>query len=49
MTLFGLRQAGALLTEPSVQTAIFDLPVALLFGTICSAVDPVAVSTTTIV
>ncbi|XP_064395116.1 sodium/hydrogen exchanger 2-like isoform X2 [Halichondria panicea] len=43
MTLFGLYEANLLLTEPSLQNSIFNIPVALLFGTICSAVDPVAV------
>ncbi len=49
MTLFGLYEANLLLTEPSLQNSIFNIPVALLFGTICSAVDPVAVSPITIV
>ena len=35
---------GALLTGPDLQGVEFGPPAALLFGTICSAVDPVAVS-----
>ena len=39
--LFGLFHAGALLTGSDVD---FTISSALLFGTICAAVDPVAVS-----
>jgi len=39
-TLYGLYQAGTLLVGLNVQ---FTIPSALLFGTICAAVDPVAV------
>ncbi len=44
MTLYGLHQIGGILQEESVANAIFGPSAALLFGTICSAVDPVAVS-----
>ncbi len=44
MTLYGLYNVGAILQEESLANVIFQPPVALLFGTICSAVDPVAVS-----
>ena len=43
LTLFGLRNAGAVLTGPNSQVE-FSESAALLFGTICAAVDPVAVS-----
>ena len=43
LTLFGLRQVGVLLTG-SNDIVNFTVSSALLFGTICSAVDPVAVS-----
>ena len=39
--LFGLFHAGALLAGTDVD---FTISSALLFGTICAAVDPVAVS-----
>ena len=40
-TLYGLFQAGMLLGGLNVN---FTISSALLFGTICAAVDPVAVS-----
>ena len=43
LTLFGLRGGGVLLTG-SAQNVKFTESSALLFGTICAAVDPVAVS-----
>lgn len=44
LTLYGLKNAGVVLTGPGLEEAIFSVSSALLFGTICSAVDPVAVS-----
>lgn len=43
LTLFGLRNVGGVLTGPNSQVE-FSVSAALLFGTICAAVDPVAVS-----
>jgi hypothetical protein len=43
LTLFGLRNVGGVLTGPNSQVE-FSESAALLFGTICAAVDPVAVS-----
>ena len=48
LCLYGLFEAGLLLTgTESVAGVNFTLSSALLFGTICAAVDPVAVSSPT--
>ena len=44
MTLFALHRGGAVLTGENLQGVDFTISSALLFGTICAAVDPVAVS-----
>ena len=43
LTLLGLSNVGVVLTGPNSQVQ-FTESAALLFGTICAAVDPVAVS-----
>lgn len=43
MTLFGLRNVEVVLTG-AAKDVNFSVSSALLFGTICAAVDPVAVS-----
>ena len=43
LTLFGLKNVGVVLTGSNSQVE-FSESAALLFGTICAAVDPVAVS-----
>lgn len=43
LTLFGLNEVGVVLAG-SNKDVNFTISAALLFGTICAAVDPVAVS-----
>lgn len=43
LTVYGLRGINVLLTG-AAQSVNFTVSAALLFGTICAAVDPVAVS-----
>ena len=43
VTLFALFQSGGILTADNLSDAKFTISSAFLFGTICAAVDPVAV------